>query len=295
MFVLNITTVVIIVVLTLGIIFFMATDTFADIKTAFEKWKPANKIPITAKPCTRVDLGVSFSIKLSAEIGRPAQNKRIEIIPVFIYDGKVYRATDQKITLESAESSTVTITSESITTSIPKKGQSFLVSLLADDEKCMNLVKSNPKFEDFVKECGQFVLDTKSFPIEGSCVDTTSSGTPSTASEITELLSVESVSKSPTLCDVKVTVKNTGTAEWTVTDKVKAVLFCKRNPGLPQIPLVKETRDLTLKAGEFQIIDFSEDCEKGLGRYRTAVIKNCQTSNCDNPDIAVLSQKEFVC
>ncbi len=294
---LNITFAVIVMVLTIGIILLIASDTFGDIKTALEKWKPLPEIPITAKDCTRVELGGPFTIKLAAEVGRPAQSKKLEIIPVFIYDGKVYRNAEGKITLEDREGSTVPITSESITTSIPKKGQSYIVALLADDEECANLVKSKPKFDEFVKECGQFVLPTpKSFPIEDPCVETTSSGTPSTdGSGITEMLSVESVSKSPALCGVKATVKNTGATEWTAADKVKAVLFCKRNPGLPQIPLVKEARDLTLKAGEFKIIDFSEDCEKGLGRYRAAVIKNCQTGSCDNPEITVLSQKEFVC
>ena len=293
---LNITFAVIVMVLTVGIILLIASGTFGDIKTVFEKWKPLPEIPITGKPCTKSDSGGSFAIKLSAEVGRPAQSKKLELIPVFIYDGKVYRNADGKITLEDKESHTVPIASEIITTSIPKKVQSYIVALLADDEKCANLVKSKPAFDEFTKECGQFVLTTKSFPVEGDCVDTTSSGTPPlTGGGITEMLSVESVSKSLTRCGVKATVKNTDVTEWTVTDKVKAVLFCKGNPGLPQIPLVQETRDLTLKAGEFQIIDFSEGCEKGLGRYRAAVIKNCQTESCNNPDINVLTQKEFTC
>lgn len=294
---LNITFAVIVMVLTIGIILLIASDTFGDIKTVFEKWKPLPEIPIEGKPATCQTLGGPFALKLSAEVGRPAQNKRIEITPVFIYDGKVYRNTEGKITLEDKEGYTVPITSENIATSVPKKGQSYLVVLLADDEKCMNLIKSKPAFDQFAKECEQFVLSKpRSFPIEGPCVDTTSSGTPSTTgSGITEMLSVESVSKSPTLCDVKVTVKNTGVTEWTTTDKVKAVLFCKRFPGFPRLPLVKETRDLILKQGEFQIIDFSEGCEKGLGRYVAAVIKNCQTSICDNLGINVLTQKDFTC
>ncbi|MBI2233152.1 MAG: hypothetical protein HYU56_04480 [Candidatus Aenigmarchaeota archaeon] len=171
---LNITFAVIVMVLTLGIILLIASGTFGDIKTVFEKWKPLPDIPITGKDCTRSVLGGSFSIKLSAEVGRPAQSKRLELIPVFIYDGKVYKNAEGKITLEDKESSTVPIASESITTSIPKKGQSYLVVLLSDDEKCMNLVTSKPAFDQFVKECGQFVFSKpESFPIQGVCLETT--------------------------------------------------------------------------------------------------------------------------
>src|SRR3989338_5634631 len=160
---LNITFAVIVMVLTVGIILLIASGTFGDIKTVFEKWKPLPKIPITGKPCIKSDSGGSFAIKLSAEVGRPAQSKKLELIPVFIYDGKVYRDTEGKITLEDKENPVVTIISDYIATSVPKKGQSYLVALLADDKKCMNLVKSKPAFDQFAKECGQFIQAVKSF------------------------------------------------------------------------------------------------------------------------------------